>query len=39
LPSITEQQVSPQASHAVLAEESLTKLGFLQTLPAQQQYF
>jgi len=28
-----------QASYAVLAEESLTRPGFLQTLPAHQQYF
>ena len=34
LPSITEQQVSPH--YAVLAEESLTRPGFLQTLPAHQ---
>jgi len=27
-----------QASYAVLAEESLTRPGFLQTLPANQQY-
>jgi len=29
----------PKASYAVLAEESLTRPGFLQTLPAHQQYF
>ena len=28
-----------QASYAVLAEESLTRPGFLQTLPTHQQYF
>jgi len=28
-----------QASYAVLAEESLTRPGFLQTLPAHQLYF
>jgi len=28
-----------QASYAVLAEESLIRPGFLQTLSAQQQYF
>jgi len=28
-----------QASYAVLAEELLTRPGFLQTLPTHQQYF
>ena len=35
-PSITEQQVC--ASYAVLAEESSTRPGFLQTLPTLQLY-
>jgi len=31
--------LSSQASYAVLAEESLTRPGFLQSLPTHQQYF
>jgi len=31
--------LSSQASYAVLAEESFTRPGFLQSLPAHQQYF